>query len=43
LFEKTPGRVDAPPPALGEHNQQIYSSLGLSDAEQAELKSKGVI
>lgn len=43
LFEKTPGSVDAPPPALGEHNQQVYSSLGLSEAEQAELKSKGVI
>lgn len=42
-FEKTPGSVDAPPPALGEHNQQIYSMLGLSEAEQAELKSKGVI
>ena len=43
LFEKTPGSVDAPPPALGEHNQQVYSSLGLSEGEQAELKSKGVI
>ncbi|WP_026854026.1 CaiB/BaiF CoA transferase family protein [Geothrix fermentans] len=43
LFEKTPGSVDAPPPALGEHNRQIYSLLGLSEAEQAELKTKGVI
>lgn len=43
LFEKTPGSVDTPPPALGEHNQQIYASLGLSESEQAELKSKGVI
>ena len=43
LFEKTPGSVDAPPPALGEHNQPVYSSLGLSEAEQAELKSRGVI
>ncbi|MBP1773514.1 MAG: CoA transferase [Holophagaceae bacterium] len=42
-FEKTPGSVDAPPPALGEHNGAIYGALGLSDAEQAELKSKGVI
>ena len=43
LFEKTPASVDAPPPALGEHNTQIYSSLGLGKAELAELKSKGVI
>jgi crotonobetainyl-CoA:carnitine CoA-transferase CaiB-like acyl-CoA transferase len=42
-FEKTPGSVETPPPTLGQHNQQIFSSLGLSEAEQAELKSKGVI
>jgi crotonobetainyl-CoA:carnitine CoA-transferase CaiB-like acyl-CoA transferase len=42
-FEKTPGTVDTPPPALGEHNQRIFGALGLSDAEQAELKLKGVI
>jgi CoA:oxalate CoA-transferase len=43
LFEKTPGTVDAPPPTLGEHNRQVFGSLGLSEAEQAELKTKGVI
>jgi len=43
LFEKTPGSVEAPPPTLGQHNHQIFSSLGLTDAEQAELKAKGVI
>jgi formyl-CoA transferase len=43
LFGKTPGRVDAPPPSLGEHNAQIYGALGLSGAEQSELKSKSVI
>ncbi|MBK9795739.1 MAG: CoA transferase [Holophagaceae bacterium] len=43
LFEKTPGSVDAPPPTLGQHNHQVFSSLGLSEAEQAELKAKGVI
>jgi crotonobetainyl-CoA:carnitine CoA-transferase CaiB-like acyl-CoA transferase len=42
-FEKTPGTVDTPPPTLGEHNQQVYDSLGLSEAEQTELKTKGVI
>jgi formyl-CoA transferase len=43
LFEKTPGVVETAPPTLGQHNQEVYSSLGLSEAEQAELKTKGVI
>jgi len=43
LFEKTPGSVETPPPTLGQHNHQVFSSLGLTEAEQAELKSKGVI
>ena len=43
LFEKTPGTVDTPPPTLGEHNAEIYSALGITEAEQAELKLKGVI
>jgi crotonobetainyl-CoA:carnitine CoA-transferase CaiB-like acyl-CoA transferase len=42
-FEKTPGTVDTPPPTLGEHNQQVYGALGLTEAEQAELKTIGVI
>ena len=43
LFEKTPGTVDTPPPRLGEHNGEIYAALGISDVEQAKLKSNGVI
>jgi len=43
LFGKTPGSVDAPPPFLGEHNVSVYGALGLTGAELAELKSKGVI
>ncbi len=42
-FGKTPGTVDTPPPALGEHNSEIYSALGISDAELTVLKTKGVI
>jgi len=33
---------DLPPPALGEHTSEILSSLGLSDAQVAELKGGGV-
>ena len=43
LFEKTPGVVETPPPTLGEHNGRIFGSLGISEAEQADLKSKGII
>ncbi len=43
FFEKTPGSVDAPPPALGEHNALVYGHLGLGEGELTELKSKGVI
>jgi CoA:oxalate CoA-transferase len=42
-FEKTPGTVETPPPALGEHNRRVFGRLGLSDAELADLNSKGVI
>jgi len=43
LFDKTPGSVDTPPPMLGEHNHLVFGALGVSDAQQAELKSRGVI
>ena len=43
LFEKTPGRVDAPPPTLGEHNREVFGTLGLGEADLADLKAKGVI
>ena len=42
-FDKTPGAVETPPPTLGEHNAQVYGALGLTAAEQSELKAKGVI
>ncbi len=43
LFEKTPATVDTPPPRLGEHNAEIYAALGISETEQTQLKSRGVI
>jgi crotonobetainyl-CoA:carnitine CoA-transferase CaiB-like acyl-CoA transferase len=40
----TPGRTDWPGPDVGAHNDEIYGSvLGLSQADMAELKARGVI
>ena len=43
-FSRTPGRVRFVGPRLGEHNDQVYGGLlGMTDAEQATLRSEGVI
>jgi formyl-CoA transferase len=34
---------DLPPPALGEHTQEVVAALGLEPGEVARLKSEGVI
>ncbi len=40
----TPGSIDAPAPALGEHNEEVYSGLlGISLQKIGDLKKKGVI
>ncbi len=35
--------VDTPPPLLGEHNNTIWTALGLSEADLDELKAEGAI
>lgn len=41
---QTPGRTDWTGPAIGSHNDEIFSSLlKLSTAEQAQLKASGII
>ncbi|GIE90263.1 CaiB/BaiF CoA transferase family protein [Actinoplanes regularis] len=40
----TPGSVKWPGPALGASNQEVYQGiLGLTDAELADLRSRGII
>jgi len=42
-LSKTPGSIRTPAPALGQHNDEIYSRLGLDADELAKLKDGGVI
>jgi crotonobetainyl-CoA:carnitine CoA-transferase CaiB-like acyl-CoA transferase len=43
-LSETPGRIDHPGPALGEHNREVFvEELGLTEAELADLKESGAI
>lgn len=42
-FSKTPGAIRHRAPELGEHNDEIYRSLGLTDQEIEALKQEEVI
>lgn len=42
-FSETPGNVRRAGPAMGEHNEEIYGALGLSQQEVADLKARKVI
>ena len=39
----TPGRVAAPPPALGQHTDQVLRSLGYRPATVKRLRAEGVV
>lgn len=42
-FDKTPGGVDAPPPLLSEHTEEILTGIGYTLKEIKEFKEKQVI
>ena len=42
-FSETPGAVRRAGPAMGEHNDEVYGSLGLTAAEIAGLRARKVI
>ncbi len=43
LFDQTAAAVSTPPPTLGQHNGEVFSRLGYTQDQLAELKQKAVI
>lgn len=42
-FSKTPGTVETPPPALGEHTREVLKEIGYSESEIQKLKDATII
>ena len=42
-FSETPGKIRHRAPELGEHNEEIYQTIGLTKDELRQLKDAGVI
>ena len=42
-FERTPGGIRTPAPALGEHTDAVLGEAGLAPAEIAKLRESGVV
>lgn len=43
LFEKTPGKVETPPPRLGDHTAEVLSGIGYTEEQIAQFKQKGIV
>jgi formyl-CoA transferase len=43
VMSRTPSRITAPPPLMGEHTEQILADLGYDDGRIAALRDAGVI
>ncbi|MEK7721460.1 MAG: CoA transferase, partial [Elusimicrobiota bacterium] len=42
-FSDTPGELNAPPPRLSAHTEEVLSGLGVTKEELASLKAKKII
>ena len=42
-FSRTPTRVRTGAPALGEHNDEILSEIGIDSPSRTRLKNAGII
>lgn len=42
-LSETPGAVDRPAPLLGQHTTEILTELGYTEAEQADLRARGIV
>ena len=42
-LSRTPSRVAAHPPALGEHTAEVLRDLGYGDAEVEQLRNRGIV
>ena len=42
-FKQNPWRISRPPPALGEHNDEVLSELGVNEGDRAKPRSDGVV
>jgi alpha-methylacyl-CoA racemase len=42
-LSRTPGRMRAPGPVLGEHTDDVLAAAGYSDEEVAALKESGAV
>jgi crotonobetainyl-CoA:carnitine CoA-transferase CaiB-like acyl-CoA transferase len=42
-FSETPGKINGPPPMVGEHTVEILEWLGYSHADMDDLKEHRVV
>jgi crotonobetainyl-CoA:carnitine CoA-transferase CaiB-like acyl-CoA transferase len=42
-MSRTPSRIVAPPPLAGQHNTDILTEIGFSEAEITAMKDSGAI